>query len=70
MPPSPGQLQGQVCTLWGPALAQALLPTIQKSLPRRTGFGQRSVVLQWSFCDSFGFDSSPKREKTVGFTWT
>lgn len=32
MPPSPGQLQGQVCTLWGPALAQALLPTIQKSL--------------------------------------
>lgn len=48
--PSPGQLQGQVCTFWDLALAQAILPTIQKSL-QGTGFGQRSVVLQWSFCD-------------------
>lgn len=50
MLPSLGQLQGQVCTPWDPALAQTIPPTVQKSL-QGTGFGQRSVVLQWSFCD-------------------
>lgn len=48
IPPSPGQLQGQIRTLWDPALAQAVLPTIQKSL-QGTGFGQSSRVLQMVF---------------------
>uniref|UniRef100_A0A8C0UCN8 histone acetyltransferase n=1 Tax=Cyanistes caeruleus TaxID=156563 RepID=A0A8C0UCN8_CYACU len=50
MLPCPGQLQGQVQTHWDPALGQTILPTIQKSL-QGTGFGQRSLVLQWSFSD-------------------